>query len=230
MASSLVAVFGPGLLPVVIGVGIGYLPAIARIIRSEALIAARQAVHRRGRGARLLGTANRLPPHRPRTPPSQIIVQASMNLPYAIIDIAGLCSSASASSRRRPTGAGCSPRARADQPRPVAGDLPRRLDVDPRPVLEHLRCPPAPRTRPEATAVDQRRRPARDPCAHRRVRDRRAAAGACSTASRSTCGRRDARRRRRERIGQERARPRPAPARPPTRRVVGGEIVFDGAI
>jgi peptide/nickel transport system permease protein len=74
---------------VVVGVGIGYLPAIARIIRSEAVIE---------RSKQYIAAAEGLGYSGPRivfeqlTPnvTSQIIVQASMNLPYAIIDIAGL--------------------------------------------------------------------------------------------------------------------------------------------
>lgn len=85
----LVAIMGPGLGPVVLGVGLGYLPAIARIIRSEALIersnqyvAAAQGL---GFSAPRIVFGQMMP-----NVTSQIIVQASMNLPYAIIDIAGL--------------------------------------------------------------------------------------------------------------------------------------------
>jgi peptide/nickel transport system permease protein len=85
----LVAIMGPGLGPVVLGVGLGYLPAIARIIRSEALIersnqyvAAAQGL---GYSAPRIVFGQMMP-----NVTSQIIVQASMNLPYAIIDIAGL--------------------------------------------------------------------------------------------------------------------------------------------
>jgi peptide/nickel transport system permease protein len=89
VAISLVAALGPGLLPVVLGVGIGYLPAIARIIRSEALVQ---------RGQQYVAAAEGLGYSWPRivfrhimpNTTSQIIVQASVNLPYAIIDIAGL--------------------------------------------------------------------------------------------------------------------------------------------
>jgi peptide/nickel transport system permease protein len=85
----MVAILGPGLGPVIIGVGIGYLPAIARIIRSEAVIE---------RSKQYIAAAEGLGYSAPRivvgqlapNVTSQIIVQASMNLPYAIIDIAGL--------------------------------------------------------------------------------------------------------------------------------------------
>jgi peptide/nickel transport system permease protein len=89
IAIILVATFGPGLAPVVIGVGIGYLPAIARIIRSEALIQRSQQYVAAGVG---LGYSTLRIVFRQIMPncTSQIIVQLSMNLPYAIIDIAGL--------------------------------------------------------------------------------------------------------------------------------------------
>jgi peptide/nickel transport system permease protein len=89
IAIMLVAVFGPGLGPVVVGVGIGYLPAIARIIRSEALVQRSQQYVAAGRG---LGYSAPRIVFRHILPncTSQIIVQVSMNLPYAIIDIAGL--------------------------------------------------------------------------------------------------------------------------------------------
>ncbi len=89
VAMLLVAAFGPGLPSVVIGVGLGYMPAIARIIRSEALVQTGQQYVEAARGlgfpawriifGHIAGNCT-----------SQIIVQASMNLPYAIIDIAGL--------------------------------------------------------------------------------------------------------------------------------------------
>ncbi len=89
LAIVLVASFGPGLKPVVIGVGIGYLPAIARIIRSEALVQRSQQYVAAARG---LGFSGRRIVFRHIMPncTSQIIVQMAMNLPYAIIDIAGL--------------------------------------------------------------------------------------------------------------------------------------------
>jgi ABC-type dipeptide/oligopeptide/nickel transport system permease subunit len=89
LAIVLVATFGPGLTPVVIGIGMGYLPAIGRIIRSEALIQRSQQYVAAGRG---LGYSGRRIIFRHMMPncTSQIIVQASLNLPYAIIDIAGL--------------------------------------------------------------------------------------------------------------------------------------------
>ena len=89
LAIVLVASIGPGLLPVVIGIGIGYLPAIARIIRSEALVQRSQQYVLAGRG---LGYSGRRLVFRHMMPncTSQIIVQASLNVPYAIIDIAGL--------------------------------------------------------------------------------------------------------------------------------------------
>jgi peptide/nickel transport system permease protein len=89
LAIMLVASFGPGLVPVVVGVGIGYLPAIARIIRSEALVQRGQQYVSAGRG---LGYSAPRIVFRHIMPncTSQIIVQVSMNLPYAIIDIAGL--------------------------------------------------------------------------------------------------------------------------------------------
>jgi ABC-type dipeptide/oligopeptide/nickel transport system permease subunit len=89
IAIILVATFGPGLQPVVIGVGVGYLPAIARIIRSEALIQRSQQYVAAGLG---LGYSGRRMVFRHIMPncTSQIIVQLAMNLPYAIIDIAGM--------------------------------------------------------------------------------------------------------------------------------------------
>jgi ABC-type dipeptide/oligopeptide/nickel transport system permease subunit len=89
LAIVLVASLGPGLLPVVIGIGIGYLPAIARIIRSEALVQRAQQYVQAGQG---LGYSGRRIVFRHLMPncTSQIIVQASLNVPYAIIDIAGL--------------------------------------------------------------------------------------------------------------------------------------------
>lgn len=89
VAILLVAAFGPGLVSVVVGVGLGYMPAIARIIRSEALVQTSQQYVDAARGlgfpawriifGHIAGNCT-----------SQIIVQVSMNLPYAIIDIAGL--------------------------------------------------------------------------------------------------------------------------------------------
>lgn len=89
LAIVLVASLGPGLAPVVIGVGIGYLPAIARIIRSEALV---QRGEQYVAAARGLGFSGPRIVFRHMMPncTSQIIVQASLNLPYAIIDIAGM--------------------------------------------------------------------------------------------------------------------------------------------
>jgi peptide/nickel transport system permease protein len=89
IAMVLVAAFGPGLYSVVLGVGIGYLPAIARIIRSEALVQRSQQYVAAAQG---LGYSRRRTVFRHIMPntTSQIVVQASMNLPYAIIDIAGL--------------------------------------------------------------------------------------------------------------------------------------------
>jgi peptide/nickel transport system permease protein len=89
LAIVLVASLGPGLTPVIIGVGIGYLPAIARIIRSEALVQRGEQYVAAGRG---LGYSGRRLVFRHMMPncTTQIIVQASLNVPYAIIDIAGL--------------------------------------------------------------------------------------------------------------------------------------------
>jgi peptide/nickel transport system permease protein len=89
LAIVLVASIGPGAIPVVVGVGLGYLPAIARIIRSEALVQRGEQYVAAGQG---LGfSAPRLIfRHMMPNCTSQIIVQASLNLPYAIIDIAGL--------------------------------------------------------------------------------------------------------------------------------------------
>jgi peptide/nickel transport system permease protein len=89
LAIVLVASLGPGLLPVVIGIGVGYLPAIARIIRSEALVQRAQQYVQAGHG---LGYSGPRIVFRHLMPncTSQIIVQASLNVPYAIIDIAGL--------------------------------------------------------------------------------------------------------------------------------------------
>jgi ABC-type dipeptide/oligopeptide/nickel transport system permease subunit len=89
LAIVLVASFGPGLPPVVVGIGIGYLPAIARIIRSEALIQRSQQYVAAGRGLGYSGLRIIFRHMMPNCT-SQIIVQASLNLPYAIIDIAGL--------------------------------------------------------------------------------------------------------------------------------------------
>jgi peptide/nickel transport system permease protein len=89
VAFMLVAIMGPGLGPVILGVGIGYLPAIARIIRSEALIERSQQYVTAARGLGMSGPRIVFGQMMPNVT-SQIIVQASMNLPYAIIDIAGL--------------------------------------------------------------------------------------------------------------------------------------------
>jgi peptide/nickel transport system permease protein len=89
MAIILVAIFGPGMWAVVIGVGVGYFPAIARIIRSEALIQREQQYVAAALG---LGysPARIIFQHIMPNCTSQIIVQVSINLPYAIIDLAGL--------------------------------------------------------------------------------------------------------------------------------------------
>lgn len=89
VAIVLVATFGPGLQTVVLGVGIGYLPAIARIIRSEAIV---QRDRQYVAAARGLGYSpgRVIFAHIMPNCTSQIIVQVSINLPYAIIDIAGL--------------------------------------------------------------------------------------------------------------------------------------------
>jgi peptide/nickel transport system permease protein len=89
LAIVLVASLGPGLLPVVIGVGVGYLPAIARIIRSEALVQRGEQYVAAGRGLGYSGPRIVLRHMMPNCT-SQIIVQASLNVPYAIIDIAGM--------------------------------------------------------------------------------------------------------------------------------------------
>src|SRR3979409_1955857 len=81
--------FGPGLYSVIIGVGIGYLPAIARIIRSEAMVQRNQQYVAAAEGLGFSAVRIIFGHIMPNTT-SQIIVQASMNLPYAIIDIAGL--------------------------------------------------------------------------------------------------------------------------------------------
>lgn len=89
LAIVLVATFGPGLYSVIIGVGIGYLPAIARIIRSEAMVQSKQQYVAAAEGLGFSPLRIIFKHIMPNTT-SQIIVQASMNLPYAIIDIAGL--------------------------------------------------------------------------------------------------------------------------------------------
>lgn len=85
----MVAILGPGLVPVVIGVGLGYLPAIARIIRSEAVVERSKQYVAAAEGLSYSGPRIVFGQMMPNVT-SQIIVQASMNLPYAIIDIAGL--------------------------------------------------------------------------------------------------------------------------------------------
>jgi peptide/nickel transport system permease protein len=89
LAIVLVATFGPGLYSVIIGVGIGYMPAIARIIRSEAMVQSKQQYVAAAQGLGYSPLRIIFGHIMPNTT-SQIIVQASMNLPYAIIDIAGL--------------------------------------------------------------------------------------------------------------------------------------------
>jgi ABC-type dipeptide/oligopeptide/nickel transport system permease subunit len=89
LAILLVATFGPGLYAVVIGVGVGYLPAIARIIRSEAMVQVNQQYVAAGQGLGYSPLRIIFRHIMPNTL-SQIIVQISINLPYAIIDIAGL--------------------------------------------------------------------------------------------------------------------------------------------
>jgi peptide/nickel transport system permease protein len=89
VAILLVAALGPGLKTVVIGVGLGYLPGIARMIRSEAKIQRSEQFVAAARGLGYSAPRIILRHIMPNTT-SQIIVQGSMNVPYAVIDLAGL--------------------------------------------------------------------------------------------------------------------------------------------
>lgn len=84
-----VASFGPGLIPVVVGLSIVYMPTAARVVRSQARIQKREQYVE---AARVLGfsslriAVNHVLPNCL----SQIVVQASIVLAYAVVDLAAL--------------------------------------------------------------------------------------------------------------------------------------------
>lgn len=84
-----VAVMGPGLLPVVIGLAIVYMPTAARVVRSQVRIQKREQYVE---ACRLLGYSPLRIALRHVLPncQSQIIVQASIVLAYAVVDLAAL--------------------------------------------------------------------------------------------------------------------------------------------
>jgi peptide/nickel transport system permease protein len=84
-----VAIFGPGLMPVVVGLAIVYMPTAARVVRSQARIQKREQYVE---AARVLGFS-RLRIAVGHVLPnclSQIVVQASIVLAYAVVDLAAL--------------------------------------------------------------------------------------------------------------------------------------------
>jgi peptide/nickel transport system permease protein len=84
-----VAVFGPGLLPVVVGLAIVYMPTAARVVRSQVRIQKKEQYVQAGR---MLGfsPARIAVLHILPNCSSQIIVQASIVLAYAVVDLAAL--------------------------------------------------------------------------------------------------------------------------------------------
>ncbi len=89
MAILFVAAFGPGLTPVVIGLALVYMPTAARIVRSQVRI---QKAEQYVEAGRILGFSAPRIAFRHVLPNcmSQIVVQASIVLPYAIVDLAAL--------------------------------------------------------------------------------------------------------------------------------------------
>lgn len=89
MAILFVAAFGPGLTPVVVGLALVYMPTAARIVRSQVRV---QKAEQYVEAGRMLGfSAPRIAfGHVLPNCTSQIIVQASIVLPYAIVDLAAL--------------------------------------------------------------------------------------------------------------------------------------------
>jgi len=89
MAILFVAAFGPGLTPVVVGLALVYMPTAARIVRSQVRI---QKAEQYVEAGRILGFSAPRIAFRHVLPncTSQIVVQASIVLPYAIVDLAAL--------------------------------------------------------------------------------------------------------------------------------------------
>lgn len=89
LAFIIVAVFGRGLENAVIALGIVYIPMIARLVRSVALIEKEQTYVE---AARNLGFSNRRIMFRHILPNciSPIVVQATIDLAYAILDLAAM--------------------------------------------------------------------------------------------------------------------------------------------
>jgi peptide/nickel transport system permease protein len=89
LAIVFVAVFGVGLTNAMLGLALVYTPITARVIRSQALIQVREqyimAAHGLG-----YGTTRVLFKHLFPNVTSQVIVQASITLPYALVDLAAL--------------------------------------------------------------------------------------------------------------------------------------------
>jgi ABC-type dipeptide/oligopeptide/nickel transport system permease subunit len=84
-----IAVVGPGIWPVVIGVAVGYFPSVTRIVRSEAVV---ESGKNYMLAAQALGFTNLRIVGRHLMPncTGQVVVQATTLLPYAVIDVAGL--------------------------------------------------------------------------------------------------------------------------------------------
>jgi peptide/nickel transport system permease protein len=89
LAIVFVAVFGVGLTNAMLGLALVYTPITARVIRSQALIQVREQyiVAARGLG---YGTPRILFRRLFPNVTSQVIVQASITLPYALVDLAAL--------------------------------------------------------------------------------------------------------------------------------------------
>ena len=84
-----VAIFGPGLIPVVVGLALVYMPTAARVVRSQVRIQSKEQYVEAGR---MLGYSPTRIAVRHILPNclSQIIVQASIVLAYAVVDLAAL--------------------------------------------------------------------------------------------------------------------------------------------
>jgi peptide/nickel transport system permease protein len=89
LAILVVATFGRGLTTVVIALGVIYIPAMARLVRSVTLVNARQAYVDAGRA---LGYSDRRILFRHILPNlvAAVVVQSTIDLAYAILDIAAL--------------------------------------------------------------------------------------------------------------------------------------------
>lgn len=89
LAILFVGVLGPGLQNAILGVGLVYVPAVTRVVRAQALIEKQQQYVA---AARLLGYSNLriMFCHIFPNTTSQLLVQISVLLPYAIVDITAL--------------------------------------------------------------------------------------------------------------------------------------------